>query len=122
MRDSGAICLPNDKLVKNLLSRTSDDNNLGLLFNELKLEQRLVNILFDEVKLRGGIRDTGGHIVGYATNKQSKDTIIATSALSIEIVCHHGDPHVFQVHPVAKLNAEEQQGMLLEAISEIRSV
>ena len=26
MRESGAICLPNDKLVRNLLSRTSDDN------------------------------------------------------------------------------------------------
>ena len=65
-------------------------------------------------------RYTGGHIVGYSTNKQSEDTIIATLALSIEIVCHHGGPlNVFQVHPVAKLNAEEQQGMLLEAISEI---
>ena len=42
MRESGAICLPNDKLVRNLLSRTSDDNNFGLLFNELKPEQRLV--------------------------------------------------------------------------------
>ena len=34
-------CLPNDKLVRNLLSRTSDDNNLGL-FNELKPEQRKI--------------------------------------------------------------------------------
>ena len=67
--------------------------------------------MFDEVKLRGGIRYTGGHIVGYAT-----------SALAIEIVCHHGGPrYVFRVHPVAKLNAEEQQGMLLKTISEIRS-
>ena len=74
------------------------------------------------MKLRGGIRYTGGHIVGHATNKQSEDTIIATSALALVIVCHHGGPrYVFRVHPVAKLNAEEQQGMLLEAISEIRS-
>ena len=35
------------------------------------------------------MRYTGGHIVGYATNKQNEDTIIATSALAIEIVCHH---------------------------------
>ena len=104
-----------------VLSRTSDDNNLDL-FNDLKPEQRLVNILFDEMKLRGGMRCTGGHSVGYATNKQIEDTIIATSALAIESGCHHGGPsYAFRVHPVAKLNAEEQQGMLLEAISEIRS-
>ena len=74
------------------------------------------------MKLRGGIRYTGGNIIRYATNKLSEDTIIATSALAIEIVCHHGGSrYVFRVHPVAKLNAEEQQGMLLEAIAEIRS-
>ena len=122
IRDSGAICLPNDKLIRNLLSKASDDDNLDLLFKELKPEQRLVNVLFDEVKLTTSLRFTGGHIVGHATNKPGVVDTIATSALVIEIICHHAGPrYVFRVHPVAKLNAEELQNMLLEAVSVIKS-
>ena len=116
------LCLPNDKLIRNLLSRASDDDNLDLLFNELKPEQRLVNVLFDEVALTTSLRFTGGHIVGHATNKPGDVDTVATSALVIEIISHHGSPrYVFLVHPVAKLNAEELQNMLLEAISVIKS-
>ena len=38
IRNSGAICLPNDKLVRQLPSRTSNDDNLTLIFQELKPE------------------------------------------------------------------------------------
>ena len=79
IRDSGAICIPNDKLIGNFLSRGSDDDNSDLLFKDLKPEQRLVGMLFDEVELTTSLRFTCGHIVGHAT-----------SALVIEIICQHG--------------------------------
>ena len=98
-----------------------DDDNLRRLFGELKPEQRLVNILFDEVKLVGGTRFSGGHVLGYATNNPAETDPIETAALAIEIVCHHGGPrYVLRVHPVAKLNATEQYQMLLDAISVIK--
>ena len=51
IRNSGTICLPNDKLVRQSISRTSNDDNLTLIIQELNHEQRFVNVLFDEVKL-----------------------------------------------------------------------
>ena len=55
----------------------------------LKPEQRLVNILFDEVKLKEATRFTGGHIVGHANDKEGD---LATSALVFELACHHRGP------------------------------
>ena len=87
----------------------------------LKAEQRLVNIIFDEVKLVGGTRFSAGHIHGYATNNLAETDVIPKAALAIEIVCHHGGPrYVLREHPVAKLKGDEQQRMLLEAISAVK--
>ena len=59
--------------------------------------------------------------LGYATNNPAETDTIATPAISIEIVCHHGGPrYVLRVHPIAKLNATEQYQMLLDAISVIK--
>ena len=107
---------------KPLLSRASDDDNLQKLLEELKPEQRFVNVLFDEVKMRSTLRYSDGHVMGHATNKPDNPDTLATSALVIEIICHHGGPrYIFCVHPVAKLNAPELKGVLLEAVAAIKS-
>ena len=104
-------------MIKNFLSRCTDDHNFGRPFDELKPEQRLVNILFDEVKLVGGLRYSDRHTFGYAKSNPIKtDTIAAT--LVIETVCNYGGPrYVLRVPPIAKLNASEQHQMLLDANS-----
>ena len=94
LRNSGAIYLPNEELIRNLLSRWADDHNL---------------------------RYSGTEIFWYThswlCNEQSgRNRYNCNSALSIEIVCHHGGPpNVLHVHPVAKQNASEQHQMLLDA-------
>jgi len=44
------------------------DSNFQAALNELKLEQRLVNILFDEVRLKRVLRFTAGHVAWHAEN------------------------------------------------------
>ena len=122
IRNSGAICLPRQNLITQLLSRASDDNNLRNLLEELKPEQRLVNVLFGEVKMMSTLRYSGGHVMGHTMNKPDNPNTLATSALVIEIICHHGGPrYIFCVHPVAKLNVPELKGMSLEAVAAIKS-
>ena len=114
LRNSGAICLPNEKRVRELLSQASDDKNLERLFLELKPEQRLVNLLFDEVKLISAVRFSGGHMLGYATNDPDAPNTLASSALVFEIICHYGGPrYVFRIHPTHKLNANQQKQLSL---------
>ena len=50
------------------MTRSFVNSNLLLIFNVVKPEQCLVNILFDEVKLLKTTRLACGHIIGYATN------------------------------------------------------
>ena len=38
-------------MIRGLLTKSLSDDNLEKLFEKLKPEQKLVNILFDEVKL-----------------------------------------------------------------------
>ena len=60
--------------------------------------------------------------MGHATNKPDNPDTLATSALVIEIICHHGGSrYIFCVHPVVKLNAPELKGLLLEAVAAIKS-
>ena len=120
LRNSGAICLPHGNRIRELLSYASDDTNLEKLFAELKPEQRLVNLLFDEVKLVSAVRFTGGHMMGYATNDPDSPNTLATSALVFEIICHHGGPrYIFRVHPTHKLNAPQLLVMMMEAVASI---
>ena len=51
LRKSGSVVLPRVELLKKLFSCSVHDKNLDELFKELKPQQRLVNILFDKVKL-----------------------------------------------------------------------
>ena len=47
--------------------------------------------------------------------------MVATSALVMEIICHHGGPRcVLLVHPVANLKSPELKNMLLDAISVVK--
>ena len=55
---SGAMAHPSIKIIKRLLSNASQDENLKTLAN-LKPQQMLVNILFDEVKLTQATRFIG---------------------------------------------------------------
>ena len=104
LRNSGAICLPHENLLRQLLSRASDEDNLQKLLAELKPEQRLVNLLFDEVKLVAALRHSGGHVVGHATNNPECLDVLATSALVLEVICHHGGPrYIFRVYPTHAL-------------------
>ena len=60
---SGSVVLPRVELLKKLLSCSLHDKNLEQLFQKLKPQQRLVNILFDEVKLTETLRYSGGRLL-----------------------------------------------------------
>ena len=117
LRKSGAIALPRVELLKKLLSNSLHDENLRQLLQELQPQQRLVNILFDEVKLTETLRYSGGHVVGYAQNRSGDAEVLATHALVIEVVCYFGGPkYILRIHPVAKLNSDQLKGIILEAL------
>ena len=121
LRKSGAIALPRVELLKKLLSNSLHDENLRPLLQELQPQQRLVNILFDEVKLTETLRYSGGHVVGYAQNGSGDAEVLATYALVTEVVCHFGGPkYILRIHPVAKLNSDQLKGiLLLEALASV---
>ena len=48
------------------MSKSLSESNLEKLLKTLKLQQRLVNILFDEVKLKQSMRFYASHVVGHA--------------------------------------------------------
>lgn len=117
IRRLGNIKLPGEKALRALMNASLDDSNLPQLFNSLQPEQRLVNLLFDEVKLKAGLRFTGSHILGLSDNRPEDQ---ATSALVIEIVCLHGGPKlVLRIHPVYKLNSQELTEQVLEAMAAV---
>ena len=66
LRKSGSVVLPRVELLKKLLSSRLHDKNLEQLFQKLKPQQRLVNVLFNEVNLTETFRYSGGCVVGYA--------------------------------------------------------
>ena len=76
-------------MIRELMAKSLDDENLSALFQSLMPQQRLVNIIFDEVKLVSTMRYSAGHVVGLAENKSEE---LATYALVIELGCHHGGP------------------------------
>ena len=63
---SGTLALPSVKIIKQLLSNSSSEENLKSLLSDLKPQQKLINILFDDVKLVQATRFTGGHVHGHA--------------------------------------------------------
>ena len=69
LRRSGAIILPSKRLLRKLFSKSFQENDLKRVFEKLRPEHRLVNILFDEVKLKEATRFTEGHIIGHVNEK-----------------------------------------------------
>ena len=115
---SKAITLPREKFIRDLMSKSYQENNSAKLFETLKPQQRLVNILFDEVKLKKAMRFTGGHVVGHAANKPEE---LATSALVIELISHYGGSrYIIRIIPVACLKFYQLKEMLLEAAYAVR--
>ena len=88
LRRSEVLILPSERLIRSLLSKSFQDENLQLLLEKLSREQRLLNVLFDEVKLKEAQRFLAAHIFGQASDKEG---VLANSALVFEIVCHHGE-------------------------------
>lgn len=118
LRGSQTIVLPKQQMIRDLMSRSFQDSNLQTALTELKPEQRLVNILFDEVKLKSTLRFTAGHVVGHADNHPEQ---LVASALAFELVCHYGGPRfVVRVIPVAKLDANQLKEYLLEVIETVK--
>ena len=52
LRRSEAIILPRERTIRELISKSLSESNLEKILETLKPQQRLVNILFDEVKLK----------------------------------------------------------------------
>jgi hypothetical protein len=119
IRKSGSILLPRSKYVQKLLSHSLHDENLKALLEKLLPQQRLVNVLFDEVKLIETLRYSGGQVVGYAQNgsDDAGAETLATHAMVFEVVCHHGGPkYILGIHFVAKLNADQLKKLLINAL------
>ena len=88
------------------------NTNLPLSFHVLSPEQRLINVLFDELKLLQSTRLTGGYLIGYTP-----------SAFCIEIVCHHGEPRlVIGINLVSQIFAEKSQYILKVILEELRKM
>ena len=122
LRSFDTLILPSERLIRKLLSKSFQDCDLKNIFEKLIPEQRIVNILFDEVKLVETTRFTASHITGYATNLDSNSRILATAALVFEIICHHGGPrYILRIDPVAKLNAEQLKSFIQEVVVKVRN-
>ena len=59
------IDVPSVKVIKEMLSKCSQDANMKTLFDRLTSGQRLVNVLFIKVKLTQAMHFTGGHYLGH---------------------------------------------------------
>jgi hypothetical protein len=119
IRKSGSIILPSSKYIRNLLSHSLHDENLKALLEKLLPQQRLVNVLFDEVKLIETLRYSGGQFVGYARNggEDAGAETLASHAMVFEVVCHHGGrKYILGIHFVAKLNADELKKLLVSEL------
>jgi hypothetical protein len=68
IRRCGVIKLPREQIVRDLMTRSLDDQNLTALLRDLQPQRRLVTLIFDDVKLRSALRFTAGHIMGHALN------------------------------------------------------
>ena len=55
VRASRAIFLPKEQFIHDLMSRSVNEENVRLVMEDLQPNQRLVNIVFDEVKLKSAL-------------------------------------------------------------------
>ena len=69
VKRSEIILLPDERMIRRLLSKSLSHDNLRKLLSHLRPEQRLVNILFDEVRLKQSVRFIGGIFVDIRLTK-----------------------------------------------------
>ncbi|KAI6648187.1 hypothetical protein LOD99_11996 [Oopsacas minuta] len=122
IRRSGLIILPSTEKVKQMLARSLQDSNLKALFDQLKPQQRLVNLMFDEVKLVETLRFSGGHVLGYSQNTAvgGEHEMLASHAIVVEVACHFGGPrYILRVLPCKKLTLDQLKELLIEAGSAV---
>ena len=118
LRRSEAIILPTERLLRKLLSNSFQDNNLAKIIESLPPEQRLVNILFDVIKLKETTRFVGGHIVGQAVDKEN---VLAKSAMVYQLMFHHGGPqYILRIDPVAGMTGHQLKECLQEVCFKVR--
>jgi hypothetical protein len=63
IRRSGILKLPKEQAVRELMSNSLQDQNVSAVFQEIQPQQRLVNLISDEVKLKSALRFTSGHVL-----------------------------------------------------------
>ena len=68
LQNCGSVVLLRVELIKELLSNSIQDQNLKQLFQQLHPQQRLVNIIFDEINLTKTLKYSRGRVVSYAEN------------------------------------------------------
>ena len=105
LRNSRVIILPRERLIRDLMSRSFQNNELQRLFKDLKPEQRFVNILFDEVKLIKTTRFSPGHIIGHANNAPSEQPFV------LKLFAIKAGPRLIAIYPVKNINSEEFRNM-----------
>ena len=117
LRNSRVIILPRERLIRDLMSRSFQNNELQRLFKDLKPEQRFVNILFDEVKLIKTTRFSAGHIIGHANNAPSEQPF-EPKLFAIKA----GPRLIFAIYPVKNINSEEFRNMEVMKKSGVRPI
>ena len=113
--ETSKTVLPREQMIRNLMLRSSQDENFKRVLSELTTEHRLVNVLFYEIKLKSTLRLTSGHILGYADNESEQ---LVTIALAFEVVTHGGGQRfALRIIPVAHLNATQLQSYIIEVLT-----
>ena len=117
LQNCGSVVLLRVELIKKLLSNSIQDQNLKQLLQQLHPQQRLFNIIFDEMKLTKTLKYSGSRVVDYAENFGFDNKVLATHTLVVEVVCHFGGPkYILRIHPIAKLNSNTFKEMILAAL------
>ena len=62
--NSKTLIPPTEKTLRSLISNTFNDENLKTIIENLQPQQRIVNILFGEVKLKKATQYFGNHLMG----------------------------------------------------------
>lgn len=80
LKNSEAVLVPREENVCDLMYKTDSDINLRKPFGEIKPKQLLINVLYDEEKLKQALRFSGGYLTEYVEKKLEK---LATSATTV---------------------------------------
>lgn len=80
LKNSEAVLVPGEENVCDLMCKTDSDINLRKPFGEIKSKQLLINVLYNEEKLKQALRFSGGCLTEYVENKLEK---LATSVTTV---------------------------------------